>query len=122
MPAFLRCVACALFCFALIPSSKAQTLEISGSYECTQAMEDGKIIPCTAAPLILKENGKFELRGWEGTYLVDGDWVELSDSLTKARAKIAPGHKIVLRYYGKHGWEELTYERRVAEMEKISLA
>jgi len=31
------------------------------------------------------------------------EWVELSDSLIKAKAKIEPGHKIVLRYYGKHG-------------------
>jgi hypothetical protein len=118
-PGFLRCIGFAVFCFAVLPSAKAQTLNVSGSYECTQAMVDGKVIPCTAAPLILKDNGHFELRGWEGSYLVDGEWVELSDSLTKARAKIAPGHKIVLRYFGKHGWEEMTYERRVAEMGKI---
>lgn len=121
-PGLLRCVACAAFCFALIPSAKAQTVEVSGSYECTQAKVDGKVIHCIAAPLILKDDGHFELRGWEGSYLVDGEWVELSDSLTKARAKIAPGHKIVLRYYGKHGWEEMTYERRVAEMGKILLS
>jgi hypothetical protein len=70
----------------------------------------------------LKNDGHFELRGWEGSYLVEGQWVELSDSLTKARAKIAPGHKIVLRYYGKHGWTEMTFERRVAEMGKTSLS
>src|SRR6202521_4425418 len=50
-----------------------------------------------------------------------GEWVELSDSLVKTRAKIKPGHKIVLRYYGKHGLVEMTYERRVAEMGKTSL-
>jgi len=52
----------------------------------------------------------FELRGWEGSYLVNGSGVELSDSLIKTRAKIKPGHKIVLRYYGKHGLVEMTYE------------
>ena len=97
-------------------------VQVSGSYECTQAKVDGKVLPCSAAPLILKDDGHFELRGWEGSYLVDGEWVELSDSLTKARAKIAPGHKIVLRYYGKHGWEEMTYQRRVADMGKILLS
>jgi len=120
-PGFLRYVAYAALSLALIPSAKAQTVEVSGSYQCTQAKVDGKVIPCIAAPLILKDDGRFELRGWEGSYLVDGQWVELSDSLTKTRAKIAPGHKIVLRYYGKHGWEEMTYERRVAEMGKILL-
>jgi hypothetical protein len=62
------------------------------------------------------------LRGWEGTYLVTGEWVEMSDSLIRARAKIEPGHKIVLRYYGKHGLVEMTFERRVAELGKISLS
>jgi hypothetical protein len=118
----LRHIVLAALCFALIPSAKAQIVDVSGSYQCTQAKMKGKVIACTAAPLILKNDGKFELRGWEGSYLVDGQWVELSDSLTKARAKIVPGHKIVLRYYGKHGWAEMTYERRVAELGKTSLS
>lgn len=122
MPAILRCVSLLLFCAATIPLSKAQTVDVSGSYQCAQAKVQGKVVPCTAPPLILKNDGHFELRGWEGSYLVDGQWVELSDSLTKARAKIAPGHKIVLRYLGKHGWEELTFERRLAELGKTSLS
>ena len=120
---FLRLVAFSALCFALNPSAKAQEdVDVSGSYQCTQATMQGKVMACTAAPLILKNDGHFELRGWEGSYLVDGEWVTLSDSLTKARAKIVPGHKIVLRYYGKHGWAEMTYERRVVEMGKASLA
>jgi len=82
----------------------------------------GKVIPCTAAPLILKSDGRFELRGWEGSYLVTGEWVELSDSLIRAKAKIEPGHKIVLRYYGKHGLVEMTFERRVTELGKTALS
>ena len=105
-----------------IPSSYAQTVDLSGRYQCAQAKMHGKVIPCNAAPLILKNDGRFELRGWEGSYLVNGEWVELSDSLIKAKAKIEPGHKIVLRYYGKHGLVEMTYERRVAEMGKTSLS
>jgi len=82
----------------------------------------GKEIPCKSAPLILKTDGHFELRGWEGSYLVNGEWVELSDSLIRARAKIEPGHKIVLRYIGKHGLVEMTFERRVAELGKTALS
>ena len=106
----------------VIPSSYAQSVDLSGRYQCAQAKVRGKVIPCKAAPLILKNDGHFELRGWEGSYLVTGGWVELSDSLIKTRAKIEPGHKIVLRYYGKHGLVEMTYERRVAEMGKTSLS
>lgn len=125
-PRFLRYYFCLklLFYFLLLaPACKAQTVtvDVSGSYECTQVKVRGKLVPCNAAPLKLKNDGRFELRGWEGTYLVDGQWVQLSDAITKARAKIEPGHKIVLRFYGKNGWAEMTYERRVAELGKKSL-
>lgn len=117
-----RCIAAAALVLFLLPQGKAQTVDVSGRYQCAQAKMHGKVIPCTAAPLILKNDGHFELRGWEGSYMVNGQWVELSDSLIKTRAKIEPGHKIVLRYYGKHGLVEMTYERRVAEMGKTALS
>ena len=106
----------------MAPTSPAQTVDVSGRYQCTHAKFKGKEIPCNAAPLVLKNDGRFELRGWEGSYLVKGEWVELSDSLMKTRAKIEPGHKIVLRYYGKHGLVEVTYERRVVELGKTALS
>lgn len=106
----------------LTPASPAQDANVSGRYQCVQAKIRGKVIACNAAPLILKSDGKFELRGWEGNYLVNGQWVELSDSLIKTRAKIEPGHKILLRYYGKHGFVEMTYERRVVELGKTALS
>lgn len=111
-----------LVCLGFPVRSAAQSLDVSGRYQCAEAKVRGKVIPCTAAPLILKNDGKFELRGWEGSYLVDGQWVELSDSAVRSRARIAPGHKIVFRYRGKHGWCEMTYERRVAELGKTSLS
>ena len=107
---------------ALAPASRAQSSDVSGRYQCAQAKVRGKVVPCKAAPLTLKNDGHFELRGWEGSYLVDGQWVELSDSVVKSRAKIEPGHKIVFRYHGKHGWCEMTFIRRVAELGKTSLS
>ena len=106
----------------LTPVSPAQDANVSGRYQCIQAKMKGKVMACNAAPLILKADGKFELRGWEGNYLVNGQWVELSDSLIKTRAKIEPGHKIVLRYHGKNGFVEVTYERRVVELGKTALS
>jgi hypothetical protein len=104
-----------------IPASHAQVMTLSGRYQCAEAHVGGKSVPCSSAPLTLKTDGKFELRGWEGDYLVDGEWVELTDSVVRSRAKIEPGHKIVFRYRGKHGWCEMVYERRVAELGKTSL-
>jgi hypothetical protein len=116
-----RCIATAAFLLSFTSQSQAQTVDVSGRYQCSQAKVAGKVIPCKSAPLTLKNDGHFELRGWEGNYLVNGEWVELSDSLVKTRAKIEPGHKIVLRYFGKHGLVEMTYERRMAEMGKTAL-
>jgi len=118
LPYFFTAVALLL----LTPLSRAQATDISGRYQCTEAKMKGKLIACNAAPLILKNDGRFELRGWEGKYLVSGEWVELSDSLIKTRAKIQPGHKIVLKYIGKHGLVEMTYERRVVELGKTALS
>jgi hypothetical protein len=106
---------------ASAPRAAADSVDVSGRYECAAAKLAGKAIKCSAVPLTLRHDGRFELHGWEGTYLVTGDWVEMSDALIRARAKIEPGHKIVLRYYGKHGLVEMTFERRVAELGKISL-
>jgi len=118
----LRFLPLAALFLVLTPVSPAQGQNVSGRYQCVQAKMKGKVIACNAAPLILKTDGKFELRGWEGSYLVNGQWVELSDSLIKTRAKIEPGHKIVLRYHGKHGFVEMTYERRVVELGKTALS
>jgi hypothetical protein len=115
-------VALSMVCLSLTPTGAAQTLDVSGRYQCAEAKVRGKVVPCTAAPLTLKNDGKFELRGLEGSYLVNGQWVELSDSSVRSRAKIEPGHKIVFRYRGKHGWCEMTYERRHAELGKTSLS
>jgi hypothetical protein len=117
----IRLVSLAALSLVFLPASHAQTINVSGRYQCAQAKMRGKVVPCNAAPLTLKNDGKFELRGWEGSYLVDGGWVELSDSVVRSRAKIEPGHKIVFRYHGKHGWCEMTYERRLAELGKTSL-
>ena len=117
------CYFCAFFALSavIVPSAKSQTIDVSGRYECAHAKVGGKVVPCAAAPLTLKD-GKFELRGWEGSYLVNGEWVELTDSVVKSRAKIAAGHKIVFRYHGKHGWCEMIFERRIAELGKTSLS
>ncbi len=116
---FAPAVALALL---LIPAAHAQVMTVSGRYQCSEARVAGKTVPCSSAPLTLKTDGRFELRGWEGNYLVDGQWVELSDSQVRSRAKLEPGHKIVFRYRGKHGWCEMVYERRVAELGKTSLS
>ena len=99
-----------------VGSALAQTTELAGEYVCTEAHVAGKPVPCTAAPLNLKTDGKFELQGREGEYFVSGNWVELKGAVLKSRAKIEAGHKILFRFYNHRGWCEMVYERRVAEL------
>ena len=101
--------------------ARAQSAQVAGEYECTQALVAGKAVPCKAAPLSLKTDGRFELQGREGEYLVNGSWVVLNGRVLKSRAKIEAGHKIVFRFYNKKGLCEMIYERRVAELGKTNL-
>ena len=101
--------------------ARAQSAQVAGEYECTQALVAGKAVPCKAAPLSLKTDGHFELQGREGEYLVNGSWVVLNGTVLKSRAKIEAGHKIVFRFYNKKGLCEMIYERRVAELGKTNL-
>jgi hypothetical protein len=101
--------------------ARAQSAEVAGEYECTQALVAGKAVPCNAAPLSLKTDGRFELQGREGEYLVNGSWVVLNGTVLKSRAKIEAGHTIVFRFYNKKGLCEMIYERRVAVLGKTNL-
>jgi hypothetical protein len=101
---------------------KAQSTNVTGEYECTEARVAGKRLPCKSAPLSLKSDGRFELQGREGEYLVTGNWVELNGAVLKSRAKIETGHKIVFRFYNKKGLCEMIYERRVADLGKTRLS
>lgn len=100
----------------------AQSTEVAGEYVCTEARVAGKTVPCTAAPLNLKSDGKFELQGREGEYLVSGNSLELKGTVLKSRAKIEAGHKIVFRFSSRHGICEMIYERRVAELGSTQLS
>jgi len=103
-------------------TAAAQQKQVAGEYVCSEARVAGKSVPCKASPLSLKSDGKFELQGREGDYLVSGSWVELSGKVVKSRAKIEEGHRIVFRFHNKRGLCEVIYERRVAELGKTQLS
>ena len=125
-PGFLRkarLILAAAFCLlACAGKASSQTKQIAGQYVCTEAHVAGKSVPCKTPPLCRKSDGKFELQGREGEYLVSGHWVELKGDVVKSRAKIESGHRIVFRFHNKRGWCEMVYERRVAELGKTKLS
>lgn len=103
-------------------SATAQEKHVAGQYVCVEARVAGKAVPCKAAPLSLKTDGKFELDGREGEYLVSGSWVELDGKVLKSRARIEGGHRIAFRFRNKKGLCEMIYERRVVELGKTQLS
>jgi hypothetical protein len=100
----------------------AQENVLAGEYVCAEAHIASKAVPCKSAPLNLTSDGKFELQGREGEYMVDGGWVELKGRIFRSRAKLEAGHKIVFRFRNKYGFCELIFERRVAELGKTELS
>ena len=95
------------------PHADAQSDTIAGKYQCAQVKVHGKVKPCSSAQLTLKNDGRFELRGWEGEYVVSGEYIELKDKLVRSKAHMEPGFKLVFTYRGKDGLVEVTYERRL---------
>jgi hypothetical protein len=118
---FLIATGAGLLVLACAPIGRAQGDDVAGQYVCSEARVAGKSVPCTAPPLSLKSDGKFELQGREGEYLVSGNWVELNGTVLKSRAKREAGHKIVFRFTNSKGACEMIYERRLAEMGKTKL-
>jgi hypothetical protein len=118
---FLTIAGAGLLVLACAPKGWAQSDDVAGQYVCSEAHVAGKSVTCTAPPLSLKSDGKFELQGREGEYLVSGNWVELNGTVLKSRAKREAGHKIVFRFTNSKGACEMIYERRVAEMGKTKL-
>ena len=103
------------------PCSRAQT-EVSGRYQCAEAKVNGKSVPCKSAPLVLKEDGRYQIQGRKGNYEIAGDWLVLSDTRKPSRGRIAPGHRIVFEYPCGGGSCEVTFERRTAVLGKTSLS
>ena len=106
----------------LTAGAAAREKQVAGQYACVEARVAGKSVPCKAATLSLKTDGKFELQGREGEYLVSGNWVELDGKVLKSRAKIEDGHRIVFRFYNKKGLCEMIYERRIVDLGKTHLS
>jgi len=106
-----------------VPYGRAQTrVDVSGQYSCTQAKVRGKVIPCRSAPLVLKGDGRYEIRGREGEYFTKGSWLVLTDQQKRKRAKIVPGHKLLFRYQCGKGMCEVQFERRIVDLGVLGLS
>ncbi|MBZ5701340.1 MAG: hypothetical protein LAN84_05785 [Acidobacteriia bacterium] len=107
--------------FLVAPCSRAHA-QVSGRYQCVGAKVRGKAVPCKSRPLLLTEDGRYEIHGREGSYVVIGEWLVLADRKERPRAKIAPGHRILFQFPCGKGTCEMTFQRRTATLGKTFLS
>jgi len=119
--AWIILVALGFSLFLQAPCSHAQA-RVAGRYQCVSAKVRGKAVPCKSRPLILTEDGRYEIHGREGNYVVIGKWLMLADKKESPRAKIAPGHRILFQFPCGKGICEMTFQRRTTALGKTFLS
>jgi hypothetical protein len=71
----------------------------AGKYRCVRLEMDGKSAPCASPPLVLNEDGSYQIWGEEGSYeLVQGRWLLLEHSMRRGLGQIVSAREIVFEY------------------------
>lgn len=71
----------------------------AGRYRCVRLEMDQKSAPCVSPPLVLNEDGSYQIWGEEGSYeLVQGKWLILEHSERRGLGKIVNAREIVFEY------------------------
>ncbi|HXN21841.1 MAG TPA: hypothetical protein VOA41_03750 [Candidatus Dormibacteraeota bacterium] len=104
-----------------IPSARAQS-RIAGSYHCSHARIEGKSTKCSSPPLILNEDGSYQLLGKEGRYAVKGQWVYLDQTSLQRKGQLQPGYRIAFQYRENGKRCEIIFERHRVDLGKTSLS
>ena len=72
---------------------------LAGKYRCVNLELDEKTAPCDSPPLVLHEDGSYQIWGEEGSYeLVQGRWLILEHSQRRGLGKIVSPREIVFEY------------------------
>jgi hypothetical protein len=80
-----------------IPARAKQRL--GGNYKCVRLEFQGQSAPCQSPPLVLNEDGSYEIWGEHGTYqVVQGRWLVLSHSKRRGLGTFVNPQEIVFEY------------------------
>jgi hypothetical protein len=73
--------------------------QFAGKYSCVRLEMDGMSAPCGSPPLMLNEDGSYQIWGEEGSYeLVQGRWLLLEHSQRRGLGQIVSPREIVFEY------------------------
>ena len=83
---------------ALVTPAKAER-RLDGNYQCVQLEFKGQSAPCQSPPLVLNQDGSYDIWGEHGTYeVVQGRWLVLSHSKRRGLGNFVKPHEIVFEY------------------------
>ena len=72
---------------------------LTGKYRCVRLEVEQKAAPCQSPPLILHDDGSYQIWGEEGTYeLVQGRWLILEHSRRRGLGNVVNPREIVFEY------------------------
>jgi hypothetical protein len=84
----------------------------AGKYRCLRLEMDGKSAPCASPPLVLNEDGSYQIWGEEGSYeLVQGRWLILEHSQRRGLGQIVSPREIVFEYHVGDRKCKVTFQR-----------
>lgn len=76
-----------------------ERVRFAGKYRCVRLQMDQESAPCQSPPLVLNEDGSYQIWGEEGTYeLVQGRWLILEHSQRRGLGQIVNAREIVFEY------------------------
>ena len=84
----------------------------AGKYRCIRLEMEGKSAPCSSPPLILNEDGSYQIWGEAGSYeLVQGRWLILEHSQRRGLGQIVNAREIVFEYRVGEKKCKVTFQR-----------
>ncbi len=87
-----------LACIASAATAKGQQ-SLDGNYQCVRLEFQGQSSPCQSPPLVLNQDGSYDIWGEHGTYeVVQGRWLVLSHSRRRGLGHFVNAHEIVFEY------------------------
>jgi hypothetical protein len=76
-----------------------ERVRFAGKYRCIRLEMNGQSAPCQSPPLVLNEDGSYQIWGEEGSYeLVQGRWLILEHSQRRGLGQIVSAREIVFEY------------------------
>jgi hypothetical protein len=84
----------------------------AGKYRCVSLEMEHKSAPCQSPPLVLNEDGSYQIWGEEGSYeLVQGRWLILEHSQRRGMGRIVNAREIVFEYHVGDKKCKVTFQR-----------